>query len=84
MASVAGAYWGKGLATEAGAAAVDFGFTTGGLVRIVSIYEPENAASGRVMERLGFTHFLTTKGPRGRGGRRDGADQRTLGARRSG
>ncbi len=59
------AYWGNGLATEAGAAAVDFGFTTGGLDRIVSIYEPENAASGRVMDRLGFTHFLTTVGPRG-------------------
>jgi RimJ/RimL family protein N-acetyltransferase len=59
------AQWGKGLATEAGAAAVDFGFTRGGLDRIVSIYEPENTASGRVMDRLGFTHFLTTTGPRG-------------------
>ena len=56
---------GRGLATEAGAAAVDFGFTTGGLDRIVSIYEPENVASGRVMERLGFTHRLTTTGARG-------------------
>ncbi len=59
------AQWGKGLATEAGAAAVDFGFTQGGLDRIVSIYEPENAASGRVMDRLGFTRFLTTTGPGG-------------------
>ncbi len=57
--------WGKGLATEAGAAAVDFGFTQGGLTRIVSIYEPENVASGRVMARLGFTHCVTTQGPRG-------------------
>ena len=56
---------GRGLATEAGAAAVDFGFTHGGLDRIVSIYEPENAASGRVMEHLGFTRCLTTKGDRG-------------------
>ena len=56
---------GRGLATEAGAAAVDFGFTDGGLERIVSIYEPENVASGRVMERLGFTHCRTTIGPRG-------------------
>jgi RimJ/RimL family protein N-acetyltransferase len=62
---LSGAYWGKGLATEAGAAAVDFGFTTGGLDRIVSIYEPENVASGRVMDRLGFTRFLTTTGQRG-------------------
>jgi RimJ/RimL family protein N-acetyltransferase len=56
---------GRGLATEAGAAAVAFGFATAGLERIVSIYEPENVASGRVMERLGFTHCLSTQGPRG-------------------
>src|SRR5271170_7649255 len=56
---------GRGLATEAGAAALEFGFTTGGLGRIVSIYEPENVASGRVMTHLGFTHLLTTVGPRG-------------------
>ena len=56
---------GRGLATEAGAAAVDYGFRAGGLTRIVSIYEPENVASGRVMEKLGFTHWLTTRGPRG-------------------
>jgi RimJ/RimL family protein N-acetyltransferase len=46
---------GRGLATEAGAAALDFGFGPGGLSRIVSIYEVENEPSGRVMERLGFT-----------------------------
>jgi RimJ/RimL family protein N-acetyltransferase len=62
---LARAQWGRGLATEAGAAAVDFGFTSGGLTRIVSIYEPDNAASGRVMDRLGFTRYLTTTGPRG-------------------
>ena len=56
-------YHGRGLATEAGSAAVDWGFTEGGLERIVSIYEPENAASGRVMERLGFTYERTTTGP---------------------
>jgi RimJ/RimL family protein N-acetyltransferase len=62
---LSGPYRGRGLATEIGAAAVEFGFTAGGLDRIVSIYEPENVASGRVMERLGFTHWLTTTGPRG-------------------
>ncbi len=56
---------GRGIATEAGAAAVEFGFTAGGLERIVSIYEPENAPSGRVMEKLGFTPWLDTTGPRG-------------------
>jgi RimJ/RimL family protein N-acetyltransferase len=54
---------GRGLATEAGAAALEWGFTGRGLDRIVSIYEPENVASGRVMERLGFTHGLTTTVP---------------------
>jgi len=62
---LSGPYRGQGLATEAGTAAVDFGFTRGGLSRIVSIYEPENAPSGRVMERLGFTQWLRTTGPRG-------------------
>ncbi len=62
---LAGAWRGRGLATEAGAAAVAFGFTTGGLERIVSIYEPANVASGRVMEHLGFTHCLSTTGQRG-------------------
>jgi RimJ/RimL family protein N-acetyltransferase len=62
---LATAWRGRGLATEAGAAAVEFGFTTGGFDRIVSIYEPENVASGRVMEHLGFTHALSTTGQRG-------------------
>ena len=63
---LAAPYRGQGLATEAGSAAVDWGFTEGGLERIVSIYEPENTPSGRVMERLGFTYERTTSGtPRG-------------------
>jgi RimJ/RimL family protein N-acetyltransferase len=62
---LASAYRGQGLASEAGAAAVDFGFTQGGLPRLVSIYEPANVPSGLVMERLGFTPYLTTVGPRG-------------------
>ena len=62
---LSGPYRGQGLATEAGAAALEFGFTAGDLECIVSLYEPENVASGRVMERLGFTHRHTTVGPRG-------------------
>ncbi len=60
---LSGPYRGRGLATEAGAAAVRWGFTEGSLTRIVSIYEPENVASGRVMEHLGFTPYLTTRHP---------------------
>jgi len=59
---LASSHHGRGLATEAGAAALTWGFTEGGLDRIVSIYEPANVASGRVMERLGFTHWRTTRG----------------------
>ncbi len=62
---LAGHARGRGLATEAGAAAVDYGFGAGGLERIVSIYEPENAASGRVMEKLGFRPWRRTTTPRG-------------------
>jgi RimJ/RimL family protein N-acetyltransferase len=60
-----GSYRGRGLATEAGSAAVDWGFTESGLERIVSIYEPENTPSGRVMDRLGFTYERTTSGTPG-------------------
>ena len=60
---LAGSSRGRGLATEAGRAAVDWGFSEGGLRRIVSIYEPENVASGKVMEHLGFHPFLTTTDP---------------------
>src|SRR3984957_9009366 len=62
---LSGPFRGRGLATEAGAAALEFGFTTGGLERIGSIYEPGNVAAGRVVERLGFTYWRTTTGPRG-------------------
>ena len=47
-------YWGRGLATEGGRAALRFGFDVVGLDEIVSIYEPDNVPSGRVMERIGM------------------------------
>jgi len=47
-------YWGRGLATEGGRAALRFGFDVLGVDEIVSIYEPENVASGRVMQRIGM------------------------------
>jgi RimJ/RimL family protein N-acetyltransferase len=48
------AAWGKGLATEAAQAALDFGFARLGLAEIVAITVPANAPSRRVMERLGM------------------------------
>jgi RimJ/RimL family protein N-acetyltransferase len=46
---------GRGLATEAGAACLAYGFDELGFERIVSICIAENAASRRVMQRLGFS-----------------------------
>jgi RimJ/RimL family protein N-acetyltransferase len=48
------AYRGQGYATEAGRAWIDQGFRDAGLEELVSIYEPDNVASGTVMRRLGF------------------------------
>jgi RimJ/RimL family protein N-acetyltransferase len=52
--------WGRGLATEAGGASIRYGFETVKAPRLVSICIPENRASRRVMEKLGFT-YLTTR-----------------------
>lgn len=46
---------GHGYATEAGRAWARYAFDALRLSEIVSIYEPENLASGAVMRRLGFT-----------------------------
>ena len=46
--------WGQGLATEAGRAALDHGFVSVGLPRIVAVTRPEHGASRRVMEHLGM------------------------------
>ena len=47
-------HWGRGYATEAGAASLAFGFETLGLERIVGFVLPENPASIRVLEKLGL------------------------------
>jgi ribosomal-protein-alanine N-acetyltransferase len=49
-------HWGHGYATEAAAAAVDFGFGELGLDEIVSFTVRDNRRSREVMERLGFVH----------------------------
>jgi [ribosomal protein S5]-alanine N-acetyltransferase len=48
------AYWGQGLATEAGAAAVAFGFGALGAAALFAGHHPANATSRRVLEKLGF------------------------------
>jgi ribosomal-protein-alanine N-acetyltransferase len=46
--------WGRGLATEAAQAGLRLGFQTLRLERIVGIVHPDNAASRRVLEKLGM------------------------------
>ena len=47
-------YWGRGLATEAARAFVDFGFRELGLTRIVSSVETGHAVSKHILENLAF------------------------------
>jgi RimJ/RimL family protein N-acetyltransferase len=48
--------WRNGLATEGARAVLTHAFDTLGLGELVGIYEPENEASGNVMQRIGM-HF---------------------------
>ena len=47
--------WGKGIATEAGAASLRYGFETLGCNSIAAVTRPNNWRSRRVMERLGMS-----------------------------
>jgi ribosomal-protein-alanine N-acetyltransferase len=47
-------FWGRGYATEAASAAVSFGFESLGLNRIFAQCFTENAASRRVLEKIGM------------------------------
>jgi len=53
------AYWGKGIATEAGKACVEGEFDTLGLQRMIATVLPKNAGSIRVLEKLGFEYEKT-------------------------
>lgn len=46
--------WGRGLATEAAGALVAHGLHTLGLARLVAVTYPDNLASQRVLDKLGF------------------------------
>ena len=48
-------HWGRGLAGEAVALALDWGFRTLGLLRIEAGIDRGNAGSRKLLERLGFT-----------------------------
>ncbi len=52
---VAKEHWNRGYCTEAARAVMDYGFGVLGLNRIQAMHFPRNAASGRVMQKLGMT-----------------------------
>lgn len=51
---LARAAWGRGIATEAAGALIVHGLRTLGLPRLVAVTYPENRASQRVLDKLGF------------------------------
>lgn len=48
------AHWGRGYATEAGTRVLEYAFEALGLDRVAAIARPENVASVRVLDKLGF------------------------------
>jgi RimJ/RimL family protein N-acetyltransferase len=55
-------YWGRGFATEAARAMIEFGFRRLSLHRIYAHHFVRNPASGRVMEKAGMQHEGTLRG----------------------
>ena len=55
-------YWGRGLATEAGRAFINFGFRELQLLRIVATVQSGNEASNRVLDKLGFRWVRLDRG----------------------
>lgn len=49
-------HWGRGLATEAALPCLEGGFTRYGLQAIIGLVHPHNAASRRVLEKLGLRY----------------------------
>jgi len=58
---LAKAYWGKGLATEAAAAVMKYGFVQLRLDRIVAVAYPENIPSQVIMKKLGMKYVKTAR-----------------------
>lgn len=55
--------WGRGLASEGAKALLDHGFRRLDLPEVLSIYEPGNVASGRVMTKIGIPFDRETVHP---------------------
>jgi ribosomal-protein-alanine N-acetyltransferase len=54
--------WGRGLALEAGRAVIAFAFQTLGATALFAGHNPANAASRRLIEKLGFEEFYPPTG----------------------
>jgi RimJ/RimL family protein N-acetyltransferase len=52
-------FWGRGLASEAARAFLDYGFNRLNLDKIVAVAFPDNTASRRVMEKIGMRYDYT-------------------------
>ena len=50
------AYWGRGIATKAAKAAIDYGFNVAKLDKIIGMALPDNLASKRVMEKASLKY----------------------------
>lgn len=57
--------WGRGIATEAAAAARDDAFERAGVLELLGRFRVENAPSGRVLEKLGFSFVREHRFPDG-------------------
>ncbi len=58
--TVDGAFEGRGYASEAVRAVVDYAFAAFELAELSAYYHPDNARSGRLLERLGFRVMAIT------------------------
>jgi len=50
------ASWGRGIATEASTRMLEYGFGEAGLDHVAAVTHPDNAASQRVLAKLGFRY----------------------------
>jgi len=57
--AVAKQFWGRGFATEAALRFLDYAFENLGNEKTVAVTRPENAASRRVMEKIGMRYDYT-------------------------
>jgi [ribosomal protein S5]-alanine N-acetyltransferase len=63
---IATPFWGRGYATEAAAAIREYGIRILGIVRLLSLIDPEHAASERVALKLGMRREGDTVRPSGK------------------